>query len=149
MKLLLFFSDDSEENSEEDEDDEEEEEEAEAGEEAKENAEADGAGPSVSGETEEDEKVKDNESIGKCKSFGSTKFLFMVPFFAKKTQIQNALDWSSKKARRVAYVFYIQSIFTDLLKDSNKDIDLYEGMFFHALSFDILLKTSVFSVSLT
>jgi len=55
---------DSEENSEEDDDDEEEEEEAEAGEEAKENAEADGAGPSVSGETEEDEKVKDNESIG-------------------------------------------------------------------------------------
>merc|ERR1719464_127933 len=54
---------DSEENSEEDDDDEEEEEEAEAGEEAKENAEADGAGPSVSGETEE-EKVKDNESIG-------------------------------------------------------------------------------------
>merc|ERR550532_2926885 len=45
---------DSEENSEEDDDDEEEEEE---------DAEAGGAGPSVSGETE-DEKVKDNESIG-------------------------------------------------------------------------------------
>ena len=117
MKLLFYFSDDSEENSEEDDDEEEEEEEAEAGEEAKENAEADGAGPSVSGETEEDEKVKDNESIGKCKPFGSTtvitttKFLFMVPFFAKKTQIQNALEWSSKKARRVVYLFYIRSIF--------------------------------------
>jgi len=54
---------DSEENSEEDDEDEEEEE-AEAGEEAKENTEAEGAGPSVSGETEEVENVKDNESIG-------------------------------------------------------------------------------------
>jgi len=60
----VLDGDDSEENSEEDDDDEEEEDEAEAGEEAKENTEAEGAGPSVSGETEEDEKVKDNESIG-------------------------------------------------------------------------------------
>lgn len=55
---------DSEENSEEDDDEEEEEDEAEAGEEAKEKTEAEGAGPSVSGETEEDKEVKDNESIG-------------------------------------------------------------------------------------
>lgn len=58
----VLDGDDSEENSEEDDDDEEDE--AEAGEEAKENTEAEDAGPSVSGETEEDEKVKDNESIG-------------------------------------------------------------------------------------
>jgi len=59
----VLDGDDSEENSEEDDEDEEEEE-AEAGEEAKENTEAEGAGPSVSGETEEVENVKDNESIG-------------------------------------------------------------------------------------
>merc|ERR1712129_325061 len=57
----VLDGDDSEENSE---DDDEEEDEAEAGEEAKENTEAEGAGPSVSGETEEVENVKDNESIG-------------------------------------------------------------------------------------
>merc|ERR1711971_1279513 len=34
------------------------------GDDSEENSEADAAGPSVSGETEEDEKVKDNESIG-------------------------------------------------------------------------------------
>ena len=90
--ILFFFSDDSEENSEED-DDEEEEDEAEAGEEAKENTEADAAGPSVSGETEEDEKVKDNESIGKWQPIGSKwlfysvislKYFILGRFFAKK-----------------------------------------------------------------
>ena len=109
MKLLFFiFSDDSEENSEEDDDDEEEEDEAEAGEEAKENTEADAAGPSVSGETEEDEKVKDNESIGKWQPIGykwlfysviSLKYFILGRFFAKKNQIQSALEWYSKKAR--------------------------------------------------
>ena len=104
----FFFSDDSEENSEEDDDDEEEEDEAEAGEEAKENTEAEGAGPSVSGETEEDEKVKDNESIGEWQPIGSKwlfysvislKYFILGYFFAqKKEQIQSALEWSFKKS---------------------------------------------------
>ena len=77
VKFKIIFSDDSEENSEEDDDDEEEEE-AEAGEEAKENTEAEGAGPSVSGETEEVENVKDNESIGKWKPIGSKWVIYSV-----------------------------------------------------------------------
>merc|ERR1712172_261645 len=57
----VLDGDDSEENSEEDDDDEDEEDEAEAGEEAKDNTEADAAGPSVSGETEEEKKIDQEE----------------------------------------------------------------------------------------
>ena len=97
FEIIIFFSDDSEENSEEDDDDEEEEEEAEAGEEAKENAEADAASaePSVSGETEEDEKVKDNESIGKWQPIRSK--------FAKK----HKLEWSSKVQLNTEWMYEV------------------------------------------
>ena len=38
------------------------------------------------------------------------------------------------------YLLFILSIFADLLKDNNKEIDQYEGMLFHIQSFVIILK---------
>ena len=48
----------------------------------------------------------------------------------------------------VYFTFLIQSIFADLLKDSNKEIDYYEGMLFHIQSFVIILKRYGLLVSL-
>ena len=40
------------------------------------------------------------------------------------------------------FAFFIQSSFTDLLKDNNKENDYYEGIFFHIQSFDIIYLSS-------
>ena len=131
----FFFSDDSEENSEEDDDDEEEEEEAEAGEEAKENTEADAASaePSVSGETEEDEKVKDNESIGKWrKPIGSklhiiflsyiSKIFYLGRFSAKKTKQNSDLlkvSWIQNEFMRSSFLLKCKPKITRIKNKKN------------------------------
>ena len=63
--------------------------------------------------------------------------------------IQKSVQTSRATSKKQFYIcFFLQSTFTDLLKDSNKEIDWYEEMFSHIQSFDIVLKAFGFWVSL-